>query len=62
MVFFNIIFLVKNKISITTAILVGIMYAISNINYKYHVGEFWCYFVNMIPLLILMYQKTLISN
>jgi hypothetical protein len=54
---FNAIYIVKNKYSIITSILVILFLGISIINYKYHVGEFWCYFVNSIPLIILGLQK-----
>jgi hypothetical protein len=53
----NILFLVRNKLEIMAIILVIGMYIISKINYKYHVGEFWCYFVNATPILLLFYQK-----
>jgi hypothetical protein len=40
-------------------ILTFIMYLISKINYANHVGEFWCYFSNSVPLLVLITQKIL---
>ena len=38
-------------------ILIFLYFILSKINYKYQVGEFWCYFVNSVPLFILVFQK-----
>jgi hypothetical protein len=42
-----------------TLILTFIMYLISKFNYSHHVSEFWCYFSNSVPLLVLIIQKIL---
>lgn len=43
-----------------SAILGSVFWFISYINYIYILGEFWCYFVNIIPLIIL--TLSIISN
>jgi hypothetical protein len=53
----NILLLVRSKYMIIAVVISFIFLGISKINYKYHVGEFWCYFVNSIPLIILGLQK-----
>lgn len=40
-------------------VIVLILYLMTKINYPFHVPEFWCYFSNSVPLLILVIQKIL---
>jgi hypothetical protein len=54
---FNLLFLLKYKYILIAGILGLVFFMISVVNYKYHVGEFWCFLVNSIPLIILALQK-----
>lgn len=55
----NVILLLSiNKFYINLAIiLTTIAYFISKLNYQNHVAEFWCYFSNSVPLIILVIQR-----
>jgi hypothetical protein len=39
--------------------LVFLFYFISKFQFVHHVGEFWCFFSNSVPLIILILQKTI---
>ena len=54
---FNLFFLLKYKYILYASILGLIFFVISVFNYQYHIGEWWCWFVNTIPLFILLIQK-----
>lgn len=57
--FGNIIFLYQYNLKyIMIAAVIGIVFlVISYLNYRHHIGEFWCWFVNITPLIILLIQK-----
>jgi hypothetical protein len=57
MIIFNFLFLLKEKYYIIVGLLVCISFIISFFNYRNHVGEFWCYFSNSVPLLLFILQK-----
>jgi hypothetical protein len=53
MIAFNFIFYISSPINQWVLALVTLFYFISYLNYRYHLGEFWCYLVTMIPAIIL---------
>lgn len=55
----NILALIQYKYIRIFALLGIVFFIISYINYGYHIGEFWCWFVNSIPLIILLIQKVI---
>ncbi len=54
---FNFILLMKYKYIITAGIIALLFFAVSFLKYRNHIGEWWCFFSNSIPLLILIIQK-----
>jgi hypothetical protein len=55
---FNVLFFLGSTYSVIVVTLVSLFLFISILNYRYHIGEFWCFFVNSIPLILLILQKT----
>lgn len=53
----NILVLINYKYIFLSSLIGFIFLAISYLKYQPHVGEFWCWFVNSIPLIILFFQK-----
>jgi hypothetical protein len=49
--------LITSNIKLYVAILYGFTFLISKLNYEKFTSEFWCYFSNSIPLLLLLLQK-----
>jgi hypothetical protein len=54
---FNILLLVRQPYEILAVGLFVGTYLLSYFNYKYHMGEIWCYLANSIPLIILIVNK-----
>jgi hypothetical protein len=54
----NVLMFFRYKYIMIAALLGLLFFIISVFNYKYHIGEFWCFFVNTIPLIILLIQKS----
>jgi hypothetical protein len=55
--YLNLLTLWKFKYFKVYTILITLFFLISYFNYKNHIGEFWCWFVNSVPLIILILQK-----
>jgi hypothetical protein len=53
-------FLITSKLKLIVALLYGLTFIISYINYNHLLAEFWCYFSNSIPIMILLIQKFLL--
>jgi hypothetical protein len=58
---FNFIFYIQSPIYRWAMIIILLFYGISYLNYRYHLGRFWCFFVNTIPLFVLIVQKSLLN-
>jgi len=54
---YNICMLFEYKYFIASMIIAFFFLFISIFNFRYHIGEFWCWFVNSVPLIILIMQK-----
>lgn len=55
--YLNFIMLWKYKYFRVYTFLITLFFLISYVNYRTHTGEFWCWFVNSAPLIILILQK-----
>ena len=53
----NYSYIAKNKMIVISFIISLVFFLISKFNYKNHIGEFWCYFVNSAPVILLAIQK-----
>jgi hypothetical protein len=51
------ILLISSKLKFIVALLYGLTFIISYFNYNNLLAEFWCYFSNSVPLMILFLQK-----
>lgn len=47
----------QTRYFLTVFLIIIIFFFISKFNYQKHLGEFWCFFVNSVPLFILLIQK-----
>jgi hypothetical protein len=54
----NLLLLIQSvPFTIIPVALIVLLFFVSKINYKYHLGEFWCFFANSLPLFILIVEK-----
>jgi hypothetical protein len=58
MLMINVLLLIQSApITIIGIIFLFLLFFVARYSYKYHLGEFWCFFANSVPLFILIVEK-----